>query len=230
MLGLALIPLLVSLLVWVLVFAWFGSDLLEVFARSIGALVVPMLGESARVATEAFIVGLGAIGALLLFFPIVSATALVVTSVVAMPIALPYIAATDYPQLEPRGFGSNLGSIGNALWATLIYLLLFLLTLPLWFIPFAALVVPLLLGAGLNARLFRYDALSDHADAAEYRAIRKQHRGELFGLGLVAALLQIVPFVNLVSPVYSGLSFIHYGLAELQRRRVTASGLIDTPV
>jgi hypothetical protein len=28
-----------------------------------------------------------------------------------------------------------------------------------------------------------------------------------------------VPLLNLVSPVYSGLSFIHFGLAELARLR-----------
>jgi uncharacterized protein involved in cysteine biosynthesis len=220
MLGLALVPLVASLLVWVLVFAWFGSDLLDVFARSIGGLVAPTFGETARKTVEASIAGLGTIGALLLFFPLVSATALLVTSIIAMPIALPYIAARDYPALERRSFGSNLGSLGNALFATLLYLLLLLLSLPLWLIPFGALVIPLLLGAGLNARLFRYDALAEHADTAEYRAIRRQRRGDLFGLGLVAALLQLVPIINLVSPVYSGLSFIHYGLSELQLRRV----------
>lgn len=219
MLGLALIPLLASLLVWIGIFAGFGSEVLDVMARSVGGLVGPVAGETARTTVEAFIAGLGAIGALLLFFPLVSATALLVTSVIAMPIALPVIAARNYPQLERRRFGSNLGSVGNALVATVLYGTLFVITLPLWLIPLAALVLPLLIGAGLNARLFRYDALAEHADAAEYKAIRRQCRGDLFLLGLVGALLQIVPVLNLISPVYTGLSFIHYGLAELQRRR-----------
>jgi uncharacterized protein involved in cysteine biosynthesis len=229
MLGVALIPLAAAVLVWVLVFAWFGSDLLDVLARSAGGLAAPMFGEGGRKTVEVFIAGLGAIGALLLFFPLVSATALLVTSIIAMPIALPDIAAREYPQLERRRFGSNLGSIANALFASLLYLLLFLLSLPLWLIPFGALVIPLLLGAWLNARMFRYDALAEHADAAEYRAIRHQRRGDLFGLGLVAALLQIVPLLNLVSPVYSGLSFIHYGLAELQRRRTVVTPVSQLP-
>lgn len=225
MLALALLPLAASMLMWVLLIALFGSDLLDIFARTVGALAVPVAGESSRVAVEGFIAGLGAIGALLLFFPLVSATSLLVTAAIAIPIALPDIAAHDYPALERRAFGGLAGSLANALLATLLYAVLFLLSLVLWWIPFAPLVLPVLLGAGLNARLFRYDALAEHADKAEYRAICRERRGDLFLLGVVGALLQIVPVLNLVSPVYTGLSFIHFGLDELRRRRASLQRL-----
>jgi uncharacterized protein involved in cysteine biosynthesis len=96
----------------------------------------------------------------------------------------------------------------------------------MWLIvgPFAA-PVPWLLSAYLNQRLFRYDALSEHADAAEMRRIFESRFGGLVVLGLITGALYFVPVVNLVAPTFSALAFVHYCLAELQRLRASpASG------
>jgi len=80
-------------------------------------------------------------------------------------------------------------------------------------------VLPVVLSAYLNQRLFRYDALSDHASAAEYRAILKLSRGRMYMLGALRALLYYVPLLNLLAPVLSGLAFTHFCLGELARLR-----------
>jgi len=93
------------------------------------------------------------------------------------------------------------------------------LSLPLWlFSPFA-LVLPIILMAYLNQRLFRYDALADHASAEEYEQVIERATPKLYLLGALVGLLQFVPLLNLFAPIYVGLAFIHLCLAELRQLR-----------
>jgi CysZ protein len=92
---------------------------------------------------------------------------------------------------------------------------LWLVTLPLWLTGIGGLLVASVNSAYLHQRLFRYDALAEHATREEYRLIVHHARGRLFVLGLALALLNYVPFVNLVAPVFSALAFTHFCLAEL---------------
>ena len=79
--------------------------------------------------------------------------------------------------------------------------------------------MPALNSAYLNQRLFRYDALSEHATRDEYREIVIRARGRLYLLGLLLSGLYYVPFLNLAAPVVSGLAFTHFCLGELARIR-----------
>jgi CysZ protein len=81
------------------------------------------------------------------------------------------------------------------------------------------LVVPIFNSAYLNQRLFRYDALAEHATRDEYRLLVTRMKWPLYGLGVLLAALYYVPFVNLVAPVFSGLAFTHFCLRELERMR-----------
>src|SRR5206468_2736632 len=96
---------------------------------------------------------------------------------------------------------------------------LWIVTLPLCVTGVAALVLPALTSGYLNQRLFRYDALAEHASRDEYRAIVIRTKGSLYLLGVLVALLYYVPFVNLIAPVFSGLAFTHFCLRELARMR-----------
>ena len=135
------------------------------------------------------------------------------------PVPRPAVPAQGRPGLERRRGGSNLGSIWNALAATFIYLALWLLTLPLWLLGLPALLLPVLLNGWLNNRLFRYDALAEHADAEEYAVLGQRAGGRFFLLGCAAAGLQLVPLLNLAAPVWAGLAYIHFGCAELVQLR-----------
>ena len=73
--------------------------------------------------------------------------------------------------------------------------------LPLWLTGVLAPVLPVLLSAYLNQRLFRYDALADHASADEYHVIINASRGRMYVLGGLLALLYYVPLLNLFAPV-----------------------------
>jgi CysZ protein len=149
----------------------------------------------------------------------VQATALLITATVAMPVMLEFVARRDYALLERRRGGSVAGSVWNALFATLVYLLVWVVTLPLWFFALPAVVLPVLLNGWLNTRVFRYDALAEHASRDEYAVLASRLGGNFFLLGCAGALLQLVPLLNLAAPVYVGLSFMHYGCAELEKLR-----------
>jgi uncharacterized protein involved in cysteine biosynthesis len=101
----------------------------------------------------------------------------------------------------------------------MLFAALWLLSLPLWLTGIGALVLPALVSALFNQRVFRYDALAEHASAGEYRAVVQAAGGRLYALGLALAALYYVPFVNLLAPIVSGLAFTHLCLAELARHR-----------
>jgi hypothetical protein len=156
---------------------------------------------------------------LLVLAPLMLITALLIAAVIEMPLIVSFVAARHYPVLEKRRGGTVAGSILNALVAVLVFAALWIVTLPLWLTGVLVPVVPVVLSAYLTQRLFRFDALSDHASAEEYRAILEASWGRMTVLGFLLALLYFVPVFNLLVPILSGLAFTHFGLAELARLR-----------
>jgi uncharacterized protein involved in cysteine biosynthesis len=136
-----------------------------------------------------------------------------------MPMMVRHVAQRDYPMLEYKHGGTLLGSILNALIAVVVYLGLWLITLPFWFAAGLGAVFSLLLTAYLNQRLFRYDVLADHASREEFDMILEQSGASLYGMGLILAFLHFIPVINLFSPIYTGLAYIHFGLHKLQKLR-----------
>lgn len=155
---------------------------------------------------------------LLLFAPMVFMTALVLTALFAMTALIRLVAERHYPQLERRNGGSLIGNLLNALVAVGIFAAIWLLTLPLWLIG-AGVVIPFIAAMFLNQRLFRYDALAEHASADEMRILFAQYQSSWWGLGLLMGLMQFIPLLNLFAPVLTALVFIHFGLARLAELR-----------
>ena len=223
MLWLLIWPMLAALLLWGLLAAVFWDDLNHFFVWALGTLGVRQWFEGADL--HILGVGLSVLLHLILLVPAVMFTALMITALFAVPIMVRHVAQAHYPGLEQRHGGTFVGSLGNALLGTLGYLGLWIATLPLWlFGPLGALA-PLLAAGYLNQRLFRYDALAEHADRAEMRAVFCKHRAKLWLLGGLLALLQYVPGVNFFAPVLTGLAFVHFLLEALFRQRASGNGL-----
>ncbi len=157
---------------------------------------------------------------LLLIAPAIIATALLISALLATPALVAGVARRGFPRLERRCGGTIAGSVLNACVAIAGFFVLWLISLPAWWIagPFAA-VLPWLLSAYLNQRLFRYDAVAEHASKEEMRCLFVERAGGLYAIGLATATLYFVPMLNLIAPVYAALAFIHFGLSELQRMR-----------
>jgi hypothetical protein len=161
----------------------------------------------------------GGLAAAALLLPLALIAALLVTGIVAMPVIVPLVGERHYPRLERRRGGTFAGSLRNSVAATVVFALLWTATLPLWLTGIGALLLPPLLSAQFNRRLFVYDALAEHASVAEHEAIRRACGGRLYLLGLALALMYYVPVLNLAVPVLSGLAYTHFCLAELARLR-----------
>jgi len=156
---------------------------------------------------------------LFLFVPVVLITAVLIISIVSMPAMVVHVGEREYSDLARRKGGTLAGSLWNALVSLVVFLVLFAVTLPLWLFPLLWPVLPVVLVGYFNQRVYRYDALAEHATAAEIAEVVARNRGELFLLGVAVALIGHVPLVGLAMPVYGGLVFIHYGLARLAESR-----------
>jgi len=155
----------------------------------------------------------------ILLTPAIIVTALLIAAIFAMPVLVSHVTRRDYPQLERRKGGTVLGSAWNAFVAIGLFLVLWVVTIPLWLLGPVAAVLPLMLSAYLNQRLFRYDALSEHASREEMQRIFLEARGRLFLLGLITGVLYFIPPFNLIGPVFAALAFVHLCLDELARVR-----------
>lgn len=155
----------------------------------------------------------------LLFLPLVLITAVLILGVFSMPAMVAHVAQRAYPQLARRQGGTFAGSAWNGAMALLWLVLLALLSLPLWLLPPLWPLLPMLLFGYFNQRVFRYDALAEHASSREMKTLERRHRSELLLLGMLLALFGMVPVLGLFAPVYGGLAFIHYCLARLEQLR-----------
>ena len=101
--------------------------------------------------------------------PLIVVTVLLLIATLSMPAVIRFLSARQFPSLEMRRGGTWYGSLGQALWTTLVCLVLLIVTLPLWLVPpFFALIPPLLWG-WLTYRVMTYDALALHATRDERR-------------------------------------------------------------
>lgn len=159
------------------------------------------------------------LGGWMLIFALAYLTTSLLAAVLILPWLLDHVAAKDYPQVGRLGADSFAAAVGNSVVATVLFVLAWLATIPLWLIPGFSLLIPLLLMAWLNRRTFAYDAASLHATPAEWQQLRSQYKRPLFMLGLIMALLAHIPFVGLLVPALAALSYVHFCLEALRRMR-----------
>ena len=158
-------------------------------------------------------------GGWMAIFALAYLVASLIAAVFILPLLLNHLAKTEYPDVAAMGKDSFVAATVNSLGAAILFVMAWLVTMPLWLIPGASLVLPLLLMGWLNRRTFAYDALAQHATDSEWGQIRREHALPLFMLGLTLALLAHVPVLGLLAPALAALAFVHYGLEVLRRSR-----------
>jgi hypothetical protein len=246
MLLLTVLPFLLSLLLWGVVL-WLGLQPLIDWLH--GYFVDNNLFQSAASVLGWF--GLGAIKTVLV--PLIAmwllVTALVFVGVIAMPAIVNHVSNRHYPQLARLQGGSLAGSLSASLGAFLIFVVMWLLTLPLNAVPLLAFVVQPALWGWLTYRVMAYDALAEHASAAERRALMRLHRWPLLAIGIAAGAMGAAPtllwlggalsvilfpllagvsiWLYVLVFVFSGLWFQHYALEALTRLRRSQPGYAE---
>ena len=208
-----LAPALFSLVLWVALAFW-GMGLLVNWLMGHPPMTILIGWGLAWLATV-----LAYTGAWMAIFACAYLTASLLAAVFIMPLMLKQLTETEYRDVAPMGKDSFVAAAVNSVLATILFIVGWLLTLPLWIIPGLSLILPLLLMAWLNRRTFAYDALSMHATDDEWQALRRQQKTPMFMLGLTMALFAHVPIIGLLVPALAALSFVHYGLEALRRTR-----------
>lgn len=218
MLWLMLWPVMVAMLFWGALALFFWGQLVLWVAELIrqwahyATLVVPWSATDVALFAAKVLI-------LVLLVPLVQLTALLLLGVFAMPEMVNHVAARRFAQLERRHGGGFAGSVWNGVVALCGLALLALVSLPLWLFPPLWPILPVAIMGWVNQKVLRYDALAEHADAAEMQRIFAARRGSLYVLGLVLALVAFVPLLGFFAPVMVGLTFIHYLLSQLKLLR-----------
>ncbi len=184
--------------------------------------------------------------------PVFVVTSLVVVAWLMTPAMVRLVAARRFPQLERREGAGFWQGLAWSLGCTLAALIALVASIPLWFIPPLVLIVPPLIWGWLAYRVFAFDVLAGHASREERRRLVAEHRGPLFGMGVVTGYLGAAPsllwaasaltivFAPLLIVVsiwiytlifaFSALWFAHYLLAALRDRRAAeAAALAAAP-
>ena len=179
--------------------------------------------------------------------PVIVVLSLLLVAVLMTPTLTALVAERRFGQLERKHGGSVLASVLWSFGSALLALAAIIVSMPLWLVPPLILVLPPLIWGWLTYRVMAFDALADHASAAERREIFQRHRARLLGIGIFCGYLGAAPsllwasgvlfaaaFVVLVPLAiwiytlvfaFSSLWFAHYCLAALQALRAgTAVG------
>jgi hypothetical protein len=174
--------------------------------------------------------------------PVVILLSLLLVALCMTPAIVRLAAERRFPLLERKRGGTLLQSVLASLGATLLALVLIVLSMPLWLIPPLVLVLPPLIWGWLTYRVFGFDVLAEHASADERRALLREHRLPMLAMGVMCGYLGAVPsliwaisgvtaiifapFVVLLAIwlytlvfAFSTAWFTHYALAALQARR-----------
>jgi hypothetical protein len=245
MLLLSILPFVLSLVLWA-VLLWLG---LQPLVDALQGLFVDHDGFKLAGGWLSTL-GLGALKmvlvpltAMLLLLPLMVLTALVFIGLVAMPAIVRHVGSRHYPGLDMQRGGSLLGSVGTALAAFGLFIVLWLMALPLYLFPPLALAAQVALWGWLTSRVMAYDALADYASIEERQALVRQHRLPLLAIGVASglagalpgivwvggAVLSVVlfPFLAAISIwlyvmifIFTGLWFQFYCLQALQAMRL----------
>ncbi|MCG2586006.1 EI24 domain-containing protein [Massilia sp. TS11] len=241
---LAAVPVLLALALWA-VLLWLGLQPLLDWLTAAFAEHGWYAGSSAWLAN----IGLGFLKvavvpmlAFLSLLPIMGLSALVLVGSIAMPLIVKHVAQRFFPALEQRGQGGFFGSLLLAAKTAGTFFILWLAALPLYIVPPLAICAHVLLWGWMTQRLFTYDALSVHADAAEQEALARAHKPTLILMGIGAGVagavpsavwlggavfsIALFPFLAALSVwlfvmifVLTGLWFTHYCLLSLSQMR-----------
>ena len=218
MLWLMVWPMLVALAIWGTAALFLWTKLAVWLAGILKPYVEPALGYVRLDFGDATLIAANVI-LFLLFVPLVYLTALFILGVFGMQKMVDHVASRSFPHLERKQGGGTMGSLWNGIVSFAGMLGLFVVSIPLWILPPLWPLIPLVILAWVNQRLLRYDAVAEHAESVEMQRLFREHRGALYLLGFLLALLAYVPFVNFIGPVVFGLAFIRYLLGALDTIR-----------
>lgn len=167
-----------------------------------------------------YLIPLLAVGILL---PMSGLLGLLIAAVFIMPIVLGHLDKHHYQGLRRNGQNATVLSAWNAAWVGGLFVIGWLLTLPLWLFPPFAVLLPMFWWSFAITRMLRVDAVIEHATPDERRYLWKRHQRQWWLIGICLALVNLLPPAWLIMPVFSSLVFAHFGLEALRQHRLSGA-------
>jgi hypothetical protein len=173
--------------------------------------------------------------------PLVVVMSLLAVSFMMTPALVNMVADRRFAQLERKRGGSMLQGVAWTLVSVVLALGALVLTLPLWWLPLMAMLMPALIWGWLTYRVMAYDVLAEHASRAERLELMRRYRFQLLFMGVITGLMGAAPslvwasgalfvaaFVVLIPIavwiytlvfIFSALWFVHFLLDALSQVR-----------
>jgi len=158
-----------------------------------------------------------------ILLPMSGILGLIIAAVFIMPIVLGHLDKTHYQGLRRNGHNATVLSAWNAVWVGCLFVVGWLLTMPLWLFPPFAVLLPIFWWSFAITRMLRVDAVVEHASAAERSHIWKRYNRQWWLIGFCLALVNLLPPAWLIMPVFSSLVFAHFGLEALRQHRLSGA-------
>ena len=125
--------------------------------------------------------------------PLVVVMSLLAVSFMMTPALVNMVADRRFAQLERKRGGSMLQGVAWTLLSVVLALGALVLTLPLWWLPPMAMVMPALIWGWLTYRVMTYDVLADHASRVERLELMRRYRFQLLIMGVITGLMGAAP-------------------------------------
>jgi len=173
--------------------------------------------------------------------PVVMIMSLLAVSLMMTPTLVSMVGSRRFPQLALKRGGSIWQGLVWTLMSVILAMGALILTLPLWWVPPLAMVLPALIWGWLTYRVMTYDTLAEHASKQERLELMRRYRFPLLGMGVLTGALGAAPslvwasgalfaaaFVILIPIavwiytlvfVFSSLWYVHFLLAALSEMR-----------
>jgi CysZ protein len=211
-----------SLLLWGIVFflfAWNWIDFLEHWISNTGLFLwlENLLNFSNFSYASKF---LAIFFIMALFIPLTYISTIILLSLFAMPVVVKTVHEKYYGNLVKVPV-SSFRFIGNTLWFSFVFIVLLIVTLPLWLLPGMQIFLPMLLAAFYNRNIFTYDALGDFSSHQDIKQFKKTYQSDLLLLGFFLGVLAYIPVVCFFAPVIGALSYTHYCLGYKSLEQVS---------
>ena len=178
---------------------------------------------------------------ILVVTPVVMVMSLLAVSFMMTPALVNLVGARRFPNLERKRGGSLWQSVLWTLISVILAMSALMITLPLWWIPPLAILLPALIWGWLTYRVMTYDVLAEHATSQERVELMRRYRFQLLGMGVLTGAMGAAPslvwasgavfaaaFVILIPIavwiytlvfIFSALWFVHFLLLALSNLR-----------
>lgn len=208
MIALSVLPLLIGILFWGVLFLSFGESLYNALALPIEGYFSGVEGGFFGSVLNFFIGVLVYLFIFALFLLAVVITNALLATFYA-PLVAKFLQKKYYPNVMIEGFGGIWDSVLFFLKTIFLFLLLLLLMTPFYFIPLVGFLVPIVIFFWFFRKNIIFDVGSTLLSKEEYEDITSTFKGRINMNCLVAYLIGYIPVVNFFAGVFQLLLLTH---------------------